>query len=358
MRTFQLSKPVYIKSGFTIVGPKEGDGNFADKFDIVLKNDIWCEKSFEKCESKMHRDAVSGAIKKAGLKREDIDIMLGGDLLNELAATSLAARNFPCAFLGLYNACSTFSESIIVGAMLIEGGFANNVTCSTSSHFASAERQYRFPLELGNQRTPTSQWTVTGAGCSVLSSQMPSMMNERVYEDDIIAIDDNMNIDQKTLEKYKKSIEKQKKVIDKEKSNIIEQNFDKESNDYAKPNTHYVVVTGGTMGKVVDLGIDDEANMGAAMAPAACDTIVTHFEETGRSPDYYDGIFTGDLGRHGKEMLEYLLSKEGITLPKYYMDCGASYFTPEQKTFQGGSGAGCVNTVFNSYILKKCRRVS
>ena len=259
----------------------------------------------------MHRDAVSGAIKKAGLKREDIDIMLGGDLLNELAATSLAARNFPCAFLGLYNACSTFSESIIVGAMLIEGGFANNVTCSTSSHFASAERQYRFPLELGNQRTPTSQWTVTGAGCSVLSSQMPSMMNERVYEDDIIAIDDNMNIDQKTLEKYKKSIEKQKKVIDKEKSNIIEQNFDKESNDYAKPNTHYVVVTGGTMGKVVDLGIDDEANMGAAMAPAACDTIVTHFEETGRLSDYYDGIFTGDLGRHGKEMLEYLLSERG-----------------------------------------------
>lgn len=158
------------------------------------------------------------------------------------------------------------------------------------------------------------------------------------------------------MKSTKKSIEKQKKVIDKEKSNIIEQNFDKESNDYAKPNTHYVVVTGGTMGKVVDLGIDDEANMGAAMAPAACDTIVTHFEETGRSPDYYDGIFTGDLGRHGKEMLEYLLSKEGITLPKYYMDCGASYFTPEQKTFQGGSGAGCVNTVFNSYILKKMQK--
>lgn len=149
--------------------------------------------------------------KKAGLKREDIDIMLGGDLLNELAATSLAARNFPCAFLGLYNACSTFSESIIVGAMLIDGGFANNVTCSTSSHFASAERQYRFPLELGNQRTPTSQWTVTGAGCSVLSSQMPSMMNERVYEDDIIAIDDNMNIDQKTLEKYKKALKNRRK---------------------------------------------------------------------------------------------------------------------------------------------------
>ncbi len=356
MRTFRLSKPIYIKSGFTIAGPKEGDGNFGDKFDIVLKNDVWCEKSFEKCESKMHRDAVSGAIKKAGLKREQIDVMLGGDLINQLAATSLAARNFPCAFLGLYNACSTFSESILVGSMLISGGFACNVTCSTSSHFASAERQYRFPLELGNQRTPTSQWTVTGAGCTVLSSEMPNRTNERVYEDDIIAIDDNMNIDKKTLEKYKKSIEKQKKVIDKEKSNILESNFHRLGNDYAKPSTHYVTVSGGTMGKVVDLGIDDEANMGAAMAPAACDTLLTHFRDSGRTPDYYDGIFTGDLGRHGKEMLEYLLSKEGIALPDWYMDCGASFFAPEQKTFQGGSGAGCVSVVFNSYILKKMQQ--
>lgn len=356
MRTFQLSKPVFIKSGFTIVGPKEGDGNFGDCFDIVLDDDIWCEKSYEKCESKLHRDAISGAIKKAGLRREDIDILLGGDLLNELSATSLAARNFPCAFLGLYNACATYAEAMLVGSMLISGGFAQNVTCSTSSHFSSAERQYRFPLELGNQRTPTAQWTVTGAGCSVLTSKKPDLYNERVYEDDIIAIDDTMNIDKKTLEKYKKSIEKQKKVINKGKSNIIEANFDKLNNDYGTAPTHYVRVSGGTMGRVIDLGIDDEANMGAAMAPAACDTILTHFKESGRAPQYYDGIFTGDLGRFGKETLEYLLAKEGITLPQYYMDCGASYFTAEQKTFQGGSGAGCVNTAFNGYILKKLQR--
>lgn len=356
MRTFELSKPVYIKSGFTIVGPKEGDGNFADYFDIVLKDDIWCEKSYEKCESKLQRDAISGAIKKAGLKREDIDILLGGDLLNQLSATSLAARNFPSAYLGLYNACSTFGESMLVGAMLISGGFAKNVTCSTSSHFATAERQYRFPLELGNQRTPTAQWTVTGAGCTVLSAQKPLKCNQRVYEDDIIAIDDTMNIDGKTLEKYKKSIEKQKKVIDKDKSNIIEKNFDRQNNDYCKPCTHFVKVTGGTLGRVVDLGIDDEANMGAAMAPAACDTILAHFEQSGRVPSYYDGIFTGDLGRFGKETLEYLLSKEGVELPDCYVDCGASYFTPEQKTYQGGSGAGCVNTAFNSYILKRMQK--
>ena len=356
MRTFEVKSPVYIKSGFTIVGPKEGDGNFGDCFDIVLNDDLWCEKSYEKCESKMHRDAISGAIKKAGLKKEDIDILMGGDLLNELSSTSLAARNFPTAFMGLYNACSTFGEAMIVGSMLISGGYAKNVTCSTSSHYSSAERQYRFPLELGNQRPPTAQWTVTGAGCTVLSSEKPNAMNERVYEDDIIAIDENMNLDPKELEKYKKSIEKQKEIIHKDKSNILEDNFHKEMNDYLKMNTHCVRVTGGTVGRVIDLGIDDEANMGAAMAPAACDTILTHFKESGRSPSYYDGIFTGDLGRFGKETLLYLLSKEGLTLPDYYMDTGASYFLPEQKTFQGGSGAGCVNTAFNSYILKRMQR--
>jgi len=356
MRTFELDSPVYIKSGFTIVGPKEGDGNFGDCFDIVLKDDLWCEKSYEKCESKMHRDAITGAIKKAGLKKEDIDIMTGGDLLNELSATSLAARNFPTAFLGLYNACSTFSETIIVASMLISAGFAKNITCSTSSHYSSAERQYRFPLELGNQRPPTAQWTVTGAGCTVLSSEKPNKYNETVYEDDIIAIDESMNLDEKELEKYKKSIDKQKKIINVDKSNIMRENFGKENNDYEKPVKYCVRITGGTIGRVIDLGIDDEANMGAAMAPAACDTILTHFQESGRSPSYYDGIFTGDLGRYGKQTLEYLLSKEGITLPEYYMDTGASYFLPEQKTFQGGSGAGCVNTAFNSYILKKLQK--
>lgn len=356
MRTFELNTPIYVKSGFTIVGPKEGDGNFGDSFDIVLKDDLWCEKSYEKCESKMHRDAIAGAITKAGMRKEDIDILLGGDLLNELSSTSLAARNFPCAFMGLYNACSTFGEAILMGSMLISGGFAENITCSTSSHYSSAERQYRFPLELGNQRPPTAQWTVTGAGCTVLSSQKPKNINSRVYEDDIIAIDNTINVDDKEYQKYLKSIDKQKKVVNKEKSNIIEENFDKMNNDYDKPLTHYVRITGGTIGRVIDLGIDDEANMGAAMAPAACDTILTHFRESGRDPSYYDGIFTGDLGRFGKETLEFLLSKEGITLPSYYMDTGASYFTPEQKTFQGGSGAGCVNTAFNSYILKRMQR--
>ena len=356
MRTIFFKKPIYVKSGFTIVGPKEADGNFGDCFDVCLKDDLWCEKSYEKCESKMHRDAITGAIHKAGLRKRDIDFMLAGDLINECAPTALAARNFPTAFFGLYNACSTFTEAVLLGSCLIDGGFAKNITCSTSSHYSSAERQYRYPLELGNQRPPTAQWTVTGAGCTVLSAEKPVLANFQVYEDDIIAIDKNLNIDGKTLEKYKKSIEKQKKVINLGKSNINSANFDKTNNDYGNNPKYYVKIVAGTVGKVVDLGIDDESNMGAAMAPAAFDTLTTFFEDTKTSPKDYDGIFTGDLGRFGKQTLEYLMQKEGITMPEYYLDCGASYYEPEQKTFQGGSGAGCVNTAFNGYILKNLQQ--
>ena len=356
MRTIFFERPIYVRSGFTIVGPKEADGNFGDCFDVCLKDDLWCEKSYEKCESKMHRDAISGAICKAGLKKNDIDVMLAGDLINECAPTALAARNFPTAFLGLYNACSTFTEAILLASCLIDGGFVKIATCSTSSHYATAERQYRFPLELGNQRPPTAQWTVTGAGCTLLSAEKPELFNYQVYEDDIIAVDKHLNIDEKTLKKYKKSVEKQKKVINLYKSNIIGSNFGKEYNDYGNCPKCYVKITCGTIGKVVDLGIDDESNMGAAMAPAAFDTLMTFFEDTKTSPGDYDGIFSGDLGRFGKQTLEYLMDREGKRLPNFYMDCGASYYTPEQKTFQGGSGAGCVNTVFNGYILKNLQQ--
>ena len=167
-------RPVYVRSGYTIVGPKEGDGLYAGTFDTVLKDDLWGEKSYEKAESKMHREAIRGAICLAGLDFDGIDLMLAGDLLNEISASSLAMRYFKVPFVGLYNACSTFSEGMLVGAALIDGGAAKTVTCSTSSHYASAERQYRYPLELGNQRTPTSQWTVTGAGCTVLSGERPT----------------------------------------------------------------------------------------------------------------------------------------------------------------------------------------
>ena len=324
--SFQLSNDVYIKSGYTIVGKKEEDGNYSGNFDLVLKDDLWGEKSYEKAECKMHREAISGAIAKANLTIDDIDIMLAGDLLNELSASSFSARNFPTPFLGLYNACSTFSECMILGSILIDGGFADTVTCSTSSHFSSAERQYRYPLELGNQRTPTAQWTVTGAGACVLSKNKPNFEDNRCKSGQI----------------FKEMDENNKKYI-------LETS--KESFKYEK--THVAKVVEGTIGRVVDLGIDDESNMGAAMAPAAADTIMRHLADFGREPDYYDAIITGDLGRYGKSLLKYILSKDGIKLPDTYMDAGAGYFKPEQQTFQGGSGAGCISSVFNGYILNQ-----
>ncbi|NLZ25149.1 MAG: stage V sporulation protein AD [Clostridiales bacterium] len=295
-RSYLFKNPAHIVCGYTIVGPKEGEGNFGTEFDYVLTDDLWGEKSYELSECKIHRETIKGALKKAGMQDSELGLMLAGDLLNEIVASSFAAREFQSAFLGLYNACATFGEALLIGSMLISAGFVNNCSCSTSSHFSSAERQYRYPLELGTQRTPTSQWTVTGAGCTILSTVAPEGRE-----------------------------------------------FD-------------VQITGGTMGRVVDMGVDDETNMGAAMAPAAADTLITHFRETGRAPSYYDAIYTGDLGKYGMKLVKYICEDEGMTLPPNYHDCGAMYYTDKQKTEQGGSGAGCSSTAFNAHILRKLQR--
>ncbi|MEG2541505.1 MAG: hypothetical protein RSB59_07040, partial [Clostridia bacterium] len=247
-RSFALSDGVYIQSGFTIVGPKEGESNFGDCFDIVLNSDQWCESSYEKCECKMHRNAIYGAIKKAGLTPDDIDIMLSGDLLNEISASSLSARSFPIAFLGLYNACSTFGEAILIGSMLVDGGFADTVTCSTSSHYATAERQYRFPLELGNQRPPTAQWTITGAGCTVLSRKKPKISNKSVDIDDMLTHDSDTILDEKEKNRLIKKRDKQCKSVNNKKSNINLDNCAKENNDYCKDLPYCAKIVGGTIG--------------------------------------------------------------------------------------------------------------
>ena len=342
-QSFYVDNPVYIRSAYTIVGPKEGESNFDGCFDLVLKNDLWGEKSFEKAESKMHREAIRGAVCLAGLNFDEIDMMLAGDLLNEISASSLAMRYFQVPFVGLYNACSTFSESILLGSALIDAGCARTVTCSTSSHFASAERQYRYPLELGNQRTPTSQWTVTGAGCMSNGVCGSEKEQEKGSEEANGKKIKHSNISEGAAKSAKTPFSFRKKEDDRVAPQC----------DKFYERTRLAKITGGTFGKVVDLGIEDESNMGGAMAPAAADTFFAHLEDTKSSPSDYDAIFTGDLGRFGKEAFEYILSKEGIKLCGTYTDCGASYFKPEQKTFQGGSGAGCVNTVFNGYILKK-----
>lgn len=287
-QTIEFTNKPKIIGNYSIVGEKEGNGNFHDYYDYILKDDLFGEKSFEHAERKMIEHAIFHAVDKANLTIKDIDLIVSGDLLNQIISSSFMARHFDRPFLGLYGACSTMAETLAVGATLVDGKYFNNVVCSTGSHFSTAERQYRFPLELGNQRPPYSQWTVTGAGCSVLS------------------------LNGKGLE-----------------------------------------ITKATFGKVTDYGVNDVNNMGAAMAPAAMSTLISHFQDTKTNPDDYDLIVTGDLGKLGSEILIDLMEHNGYYLGKTYNDCGQMIFNNNQKTFQGGSGCGCSASVLNSYIYQK-----
>ena len=286
--TIKFTLPPKILSGYSIVGPKEGSSPFANYFDYVLKSDSFNEKTYELAERKMLEQAICGATDKANLLATDIDILLSGDLLNQIISASFSARQIQTSFIGLFGACSTMTESLAVGACLIDGGFADKVACATCSHFSTAERQFRFPLELGCQRPPTAQWTVTGAGCSILSRE-------------------------------------------------------------GKGHN----ITFATFGKVIDFGINDMNNMGAAMAPAAADTLKNFFNDTKTKPSDYDLIVTGDLGKLGSEILVDLLESYGFKLSENYCDCGQLIFSNTQKSFMGGSGCGCSASMINSYIYNK-----
>lgn len=278
-----------IESFYAIVGKKEGEGPFNKYFDEILKNDLCNQKSYELAEREILEKTIMGALKKKNVDLSDIDFMLGGDLLNQIISTSFSARHFETPLIGLYGACSTMSESLAIAAALIDGGYAKKTICATVSHFATAERQYRTPLELGNQRPPVSQWTVTGAGCTILS---------------------NTN-----------------------RGNYISM---------------------ATFGKVTDYGVTDANNMGAAMAPAAVDTLLTHFNDTGRNPSYYDLILTGDLGYIGKDIMIDMMRKHGFNIKSNYNDCGVLIFDKEtQDTHSGGSGCACCATVFSGYVFKQ-----
>lgn len=287
-QTVKLESKPRILATASVVGPKEGEGPLKDYFDIILKDDTAGQDSFEKAESSILYTAISQSIKNANLKQEDINYLFAGDLLNQLTSSSFAARDMCIPFIGLYGACSTMTESLSIASMIMDGGFANYVVAATSSHFSSAERQFRFPLEYGSQRAPTAQWTVTGSGSMVLGK---------------------------------------------------EGNF---------PYVTYI-----TTGKVKDYGITDANNMGAAMAPAAVDTLKCHFQDTGRSPEDYDIIATGDLGKVGKELTKKLLLEYGYDISPVYIDCGDEIFNAEkQDTKSGGSGCGCSAVVACGYIYK------
>ncbi|MBS4539623.1 stage V sporulation protein AD [Clostridium sp. D2Q-11] len=285
-QTVKLLNPPSIVSTGTIVGPKEGEGPLKEYFDVIIEDDLFGEDSWEKSESKLQKEAIKNALDKISFPLNKIDYIFGGDLLNQIIASGFSARDLQIPFFGLYGACSTMSESLSLGAMIVDGGYADKVICVTSSHFSTAERQFRFPLELGNQRPLTAQWTVTGSGASIVSSE---------------------------------------------------------------GNGPYI--THITTGKIIDPGIKDANNMGAAMAPAAADTIISHFKDTGFTLDDYDYIVTGDLATIGKEILLDLAKEEGLDLTEKHRDCGLEIFNNEkQDTHAGGSGCGCSASVFNGYF--------
>jgi stage V sporulation protein AD len=288
-QTVRLERPVHIISAACIGGPKEGEGPLGSFFDAVIDDELWGEKSWEKAESKLIRENFSKIISKSGKKADEVQYIIAGDLLNQCTASSFGLRETQTPILGVYGACSTMGESMSIGAMLIDGGFADNVVCITSSHFCSAEKQFRFPLELGTQRCPTAQWTVTGSGGVMLSST-----------------------------------------------------------------GNGPVITEITNGKIIDMGIKDANNMGAAMVPAAVDTLQAHFDDTGKKPDYYDLIASGDLGIVGKTVCEDLMQVDGYDLMGRYNDCGVMIFDLQnQDVHAGASGCGCSALVFCGYIYKQ-----
>ena len=290
MQTIFFNNKPRIISTATIAGPKECAGVVGKYVDKALTDDMFEESTYEKAECKMLSYAISKAIENARLTEKDMDLLISGDLLNQIISASFAARDFDFPFLGVYSACATMAESMAIGASLINAGYFDRIVVATGSHFSSAERQYRYPLELGNTRPPQSQWTVTGAGGAVLS---------------------NGGSD--------------------------------------------VAISCATFGKVVDFGITDVNNMGAAMAPACCAVILQHLQDTHQNADDYDLIVTGDLGALGSRILKDLCWEKGVDIQPNHVDCGEIIYNVIEDEFQGGSGAGCSAVVFNSYIMNKIK---
>ncbi len=286
-QTVRLGAPPSVAAGACVVGRKEGQGPLRGCFDFISEDSYFGEKTWEKAESAMLRQCFSLACDKAKTPPSEIDFLFAGDLLNQCIGSTFALRGSGRPLFGLYGACSTMAESLALAAMAIDGGFASVTAAMTCSHFCSAERQFRFPLEYGAVRTPTAQWTVTGAGALVLKAEGPGPY-----------------------------------------------------------------VTHVTAGRIVDAGITDANNMGAAMAPAAYATLTAHFADTGRSFADYDAVFTGDLGAVGHDILQSLLEKDGFDTGVKYMDCGMLiYDRKTQGVNSGGSGCGCCASVLAGHIL-------
>ncbi len=288
------SKPVILSSA-AVGGPFESKGALAEDFDI-LHEDIWLgQDSFEKAEKKLLEEACEKAIEKAGMKKEDIQFFISGDLMNQIVSSSFAARTLGVPYLGIYGACSSSMEGLALASMLVDSNAANYVIAAASSHNAAAEKQYRYPTEYGAQKPPYAQWTVTGAGAALVGNKGQG--------------------------------------------------------------PH---VTSATIGRVVDMGISDPFNMGAAMAPAAVDTIEAHFRDLNIDSSYYDIIATGDLGKLGHKIASDLLAEHGFQIPEdKFTDCGLLIYKenqPSMSLMSGASGCASSATVTYGHFLNRLRR--
>lgn len=290
-QSFLLEDPPVITTWASIAGKKEVEGPLAHTFDIKCRDTYFGQKTWEQAEKHMQQLVLKKLISKAEITSDQIGLVFSGDLLNQCIGSSFSLRNTGIPHLGLYGACSTMAESLLMASMAVGGGFSDKVVAMTSSHFASSERQYRFPLGYGGQRTPTSQWTVTGSGAALVCAQGTGPK-----------------------------------------------------------------ITACTIGTVTDLGVKDANNMGAAMAPAAYQSIRAHFEDLHCSPSDFDLIVTGDLGQTGKELLMELARKDGISLGGKLTDCGTLIFdNTTQDVHSGGSGCGCSAITLCGYLLEQLR---
>lgn len=289
--TLETENSPSIISYASIVGKKEFEGPLGNFFDEYTSDSYMGKDSWEKAESEMQTQALRLALDKKELKLNELELILAGDLLNQCISSTFSARSSSIPFLGQYGACSTMSQTLLMAAIMVDCGAVHKAAAVTSSHFCTAERQFRLPLEYGGQRTPTAQWTATGSGCVIVGS--------------------GGNIKIKRL----------------------------------------------CIGKIVDLGINDVANMGAAMAPAAADTLFEFFKDTNTVPSDYDCIFTGDLGLIGSDLLYDLMLKNSINLKPFHKDCGLMiYDLKKQDAHAGGSGCGCSASVLCSFILNEMEK--
>ena len=288
-QSIELKTEVYVISGSSIVGSKEKEGPLGSCFDKTVEDPMMGKDSWEEAESALQKEAADLAIQKAGILKDQVRMIFAGDLLAQSIASSFGIMTLGLPLYGLYGACSTMGEALSLGAMAVAGGYGEYVLSLTSSHFASAEKEFRFPLEYGNQRPLSASWTVTGSGACVLGTRKSS-----------------------------------------------------------------VKITGITTGKIIDSGLKDSQNMGACMAPAACDTICANLKDFVRGPENYDRIITGDLGYIGQRILLDLLKEKGWDIHRQHLDCGMMIYDQDsQDTHAGGSGCGCAATVFAGYVLPR-----